>query len=202
MPSSNLYDERALFVLVAEGDEAAFRRLFESYTPKLNAFFLKMTKDAGPARDLVQEVFLNIWLYRASLASVDNPSAYIYRIASNIAIAHFRKEDVQRKVLAGLSYDKPNQQNFDESLQITQLKEVQGLINEAVKKLPPQQQQVFRLSREDGLSRGEIALKLGLAEKTVRNHLTLSLRAIQQFLADHHAMYIPVFLLLSFIGHD
>lgn len=194
------HNEKELLKLVAEGNELAFRQLFEMYTPRLKAFFLKMTKEISLARELVQETFLNIWLYRDSLASVDKPSTYIYRIASNAAIAHFRKEDLQRKLIAALPDEEPADES--DSHDMLRLKEVQQKINTAITQLPPQQQQVFRLSREQGLSRIEIAKKLGLAEKTVRNHLTLSLKAIQQFLQDNHSLYIPLFLLMSILVKD
>lgn len=147
-----------------------------------------MTKETSLARELVQETFLNIWFYRDSLAGVEKPSTYIYRIASNVAITHFRKEDLQRKLVASVSGAKLVDETY--TFDMLQLKEVQQTISLAVKQLPPQQQQVFLLSLEQGLSRSEIAKKLGLAEKTVRNHLTLSLKSIQQFLRDNHALYI------------
>jgi RNA polymerase sigma-70 factor (family 1) len=197
LPTNAPHNEKELLRLVAEGDELAFRQLFENYTPKLKAFFLKMTKETSLARELVQETFLNIWLYRDSLAAVEKPSTYIYRIASNVAIAHFRKEDLQRKLVAAM----PDTEPVDErdSHGMLRLKEVQEIIDTAVKQLPPQQQQVFRLSREQGLSRTEIANKLGLAEKTVRNHLSLSLKSIQQFLRENHLLYIPLFFLMSIL---
>lgn len=194
---SNITNNKELLRLVTQGDEAAFRQLFESYAPRLKAFFLKLTKETSLARELVQETFLNIWLYRARLVDVESPSTYIYKIASNVAISHFRKEDLQRKLVASLSVS--GQVNESNTFDLLQLKDVQQMINLAVKQLPPQQQQVFLLSREQGLSRNEIAKKMGLAEKTVRNHLTLSLRAIQAFLRDHHVLYMVLCLSVSIL---
>lgn len=191
------HNEKELFRLISEGDELAFRQLFEAYTPKLKAFFLKMTKEVSLARELVQETFLNIWRYRSSLAEVEKPSTYIYSIASNAAIAHFRKEDLQRKLVAAAVGSGSNDQ--PDTFDILRLKEVQEAVTLAARQLPPQQQEVFQLSREQGLSRSEIAAKLGLAEKTVRNHLTLALKSVQQFLRDNHALYMPMFLLMSIL---
>ena len=190
--------DKALFLAVSNGDETAFRELFESYTPRLKAFFIKLTRNDQLARELVQEVFLNIWLYRSSLAEVEKPSSYIYRIASNTALAHFRKEDIQRQLVSALAG--ANQAAEPATLETLQVKELKEKLQVAIARLPLQQQQVFRLSREEGLSRSQIAARLGLAEKTVRNHLTLSLRSIQQFLADNEGLYIPLFLLQTIIA--
>ncbi len=193
MNNTQLYSEELLLQQVAEGDEAAFRRLFELYTPRLHSFFLKMTKDVSLAKELVQETFLNVWLYRSSLQEVSRPSSYLYRIATNVAVRHLRKEDVQRQIIAGLSIKSQEQEMPLHHM--LQVKELQQKITEAVNRLPPQQRQVFYLSREQGLTRSEIAQRMGLSEKTVRNHLTLSLRAIQEFLNSNYQVYIPLFLL-------
>lgn len=145
-----------------------------------------MTKETSLARELVQETFLNIWLYRKKLTDVENPSAYIYRIASNVAIAHFRKEDLQRKLSATISGVEAA--NETDTYDLLKLKEMKQMIDLAVKQLPVQQQLVFLFSREQGLSRSEIAQKMNIAEKTVRNHLTLSLKAIQKFLRENHLL--------------
>lgn len=145
-----------------------------------------MTKETSLARELVQETFLRIWLYRKALIDVEKPSTYIYRIASNVAIAHFRKEDLQRKIAASIS--SAELENKTETFDLLKLKEMKQMIDLAVKQLPVQQQQVFLLSREQGFSRSEIAKKMNIAEKTVRNHLTLSLKAIQKFLRENHLL--------------
>lgn len=185
MPSNTSYHKQ-LLEQIAQGDEVAFRQLFENYTPRLKAFFLQMTKETSLARELVQETFLRIWLYRKALIDVEKPSTYIYRIASNVAIAHFRKEDLQRKIAASIS--SAELENKTETFDLLKLKEMKQMIDLAVKQLPVQQQQVFLLSREQGFSRSEIAKKMNIAEKTVRNHLTLSLKAIQKFLRENHLL--------------
>lgn len=185
MPSNTSYHKQ-LLEQIAQGDEVAFRQLFENYTPRLKAFFLQMTKETSLARELVQETFLRIWVYRKALIDVEKPSTYIYRIASNVAIAHFRKEDLQRKIAASISVAEPG--NETETFDLLKLKEMKQMIDLAVKQLPVQQQQVFLLSREQGFSRSEIAKKMNIAEKTVRNHLTLSLKAIQKFLRENHLL--------------
>lgn len=199
LADSILHNEHELFRCIAEGDEPAFRQLFETYAGQLRAFFIRITKHEEAAREMVQEVFLNLWVYRSALRNVQQPNAYIYRIASNITAAHFRKLDMDRKLLAELAGMTEQESNNDARDHI-RLKEMKRNIEQAVSKLPIQQQQVFRMSREQGLSRKEIAASLGIAEKTVRNHLTLSLKSVQRYLDRHHNLLIPVFLLVEITG--
>lgn len=195
MTASGFYINPDLFVRIANGDEAAFRQVFELMAPQLKAYFIKLAKNEETSRELVQETFLNLWVYRNRLADVDQPRAYIYRIASNVSVAYFRKMGIERNLLASLANtDLPAP---DETYSHLDLKDIRQAVEEAVSRLPPQQQQVFRLSREQGLSRAEIAAQLGLAEKTVRNHLTLSLKAVQEYLKNHQGVYLPGVLLIA-----
>lgn len=179
-----------IFVRIAQSDEQAFRELFETFTPRLKAFFKKWTDNAAVVPELVQETFLNIWVYRNNLANVENPSAYVYKIATNVSVAWFRKADLekqlQKEITAQHSEIEPD--HFS-------IKELKQQIKSAVDQLPFQQQAVFRLSREEGLSRSEIAIKLNLAEKTVRNHLTLALSSIARHLKLNHHITLPLFFL-------
>ena len=63
---------------VAEGDPGAFREIFDSFSPKVHAFALKLTHSQTTAEEIVQEVFLKIWLNRRSLGEVDYFPAYLH----------------------------------------------------------------------------------------------------------------------------
>ncbi|MFT3827445.1 MAG: RNA polymerase sigma-70 factor [Chitinophagaceae bacterium] len=186
-----------MFVLIANGDETAFRIVFDRYTPKLKAFFLKLSKDPVVAKELVQETFLSLWLYRSSLSQIEHASAYIYKIAANKALHYYRQTDLDRKILAELAIQ--SGKSIDDTSHNVQLKDLRRMVAQAVDQLPAQQQQVFRYSRENGLSAREVAEKMGLSEKTVRNHLTLALKSIQQFLQSTHSMHLPAFLLATLV---
>src|SRR5690242_7953989 len=91
MSVHKLYDEKLLFQQIAEGDETAFRSIFDLYKIRLYHFIFKMTKSATTAEELVQEVFMKLWVSRNSLSAVESPSAYIFVIARNRTVDHLRK---------------------------------------------------------------------------------------------------------------
>lgn len=76
-------------------------------------------------------------------------------------------------------------------------RESERLINEAIAKLPQQRQLVFRLSKQDGLTRDQVAEKLQISPHTVRNHMAESIKFIRAYLK--HAAIISV-LILCFAG--
>lgn len=191
-----LHSDKELFAEIAKGDDIAFKTLFYRFGPKIRPFILNIVKQEDIARELVQEVFLRIWMKRETLTQVEQPASWIYRIASNLALTHFRRQNIESKVLQSIQQavdDHQSPHDFN-------LKELQSLINKAVSQLPAQRQKIFKMSREEGLSRKEIAAALNISENTVRNQLTISLQTIQKFIEDTSGYYIPVILLLSVLG--
>ena len=61
------------------------------------------------------------------------------------------------------------------------------IIRQTVSNLPPQKQQIYRLSRENGLSNEVIAQRLGISKRTVENHLSAILAILRK------VIYIAVF---------
>lgn len=82
----------SLSVRLSEGDESAFREFFHLYSHHIYNVAFIMTKSTGLAEDMVQEVFLKIWLSRASLASVENLKAYLYTSARHYILNELRKK--------------------------------------------------------------------------------------------------------------
>ena len=181
MPDKNSHTERELLHLAAFGNEAAFIEIFNSYKDKLYSFLLRITKSEEQSLDFVQDVFMKLWINRAHLFSIDNFSAYIFRAAQNRALNSFKRSMTEccmlKKNAAALMVD-------DSILANLEYKLLQKKLNEVVKKLPPQQSLVYRLSREQGLKHEEIAQQLNLSTSTVKNHMVQALKTIKAFLRN------------------
>jgi RNA polymerase sigma-70 factor (ECF subfamily) len=63
-------DLNALVKRVSHGDPIAFREIFERYSPKVYAFSLKLTHSGSLAEEIVQEVFMKVWLHKESLTTI------------------------------------------------------------------------------------------------------------------------------------
>lgn len=180
MSNHTLQEEAELVKRLSSGDEGAFRVLFEWYTPKLLAFVGGMTKSHIQAEELVQDSFLKIWTNRESLALVDDFGGYLFIIARNKIMDHFRRIATETKVKDTVWRNISESQNSTE--QLIDASESRRLVTAAIEQLSTQKQTIFHLSRYEGLSHEEIAEKLGLSKSTVKNHLVETLRHIKGFL--------------------
>jgi RNA polymerase sigma-70 factor (ECF subfamily) len=172
--------EHDLFRQVSEGNRNAFRVLFDLYNGRLTAFIYKLTKSENTTAELVQDIFVNLWLRRSDLADVANVQAYLFAMASNRTIDHLRKVSAESRMLANIwariaKFQESAEEEYD-------AKECNELINQAMVQLSPQKQAIFRLSRYEGLNHEQIATHLRLSKSTVKNHIVDTLRHIKTYI--------------------
>jgi RNA polymerase sigma-70 factor (family 1) len=177
MPAKNLHDELDLLKRIAEGDENAFKQIFEIYNKKIFGAALKMTRSVDVAEEIVQEIFVTLWIKRSCLAFAQNPSSYLFSIAYNCIFAHFRKMACERT--ARQYAVQGNFESRDSSEEWFNLKETSETLEKIISHLPPRQQTIFRLSKQEDLSRNEIAKRLNISPNTVRNHLQEAVKFIR-----------------------
>lgn len=192
MSSGELYDEKELFLRIAGGDEQAFTDLFRLYAPKLLPFLTKLTRNEHLAKEMFQETFLRLWVNRSDLAKVNHPAAWIYRIASNLSITYLRTQSNRARLLQKMEIVEAGELINEE----IDSKELQLIIRRAVNLLPEKRQEVYRLSREEGLLHNEIAKKLNISVNTVKNQIGLSLRFIQEFINKETGLSIVTLVAL------
>jgi RNA polymerase sigma-70 factor (family 1) len=188
-----LLSVRDLLEKVAEGNEMAFRTLFEHYSGNIYGSALTFTKSPIAAQEMVQEVFLKIWVKRETLLTVESFEDYIFIVARNIIFNYIRKQKRAATFKQHLQRYFEEIRDSPEDLLIR--KQNEALLHEAIGQLPPQQRKIYTLRRIQGLSVENIANSLGLSKNTIRNHINAALHAIQTYLTDHSDMLIWVFLL-------
>lgn len=178
MEDKSIIDEKDLFQRISLGDEAAFRTLFHHYNSRLRRFLTRLIHTPQEEEEVLQEVFLKIWMYRAKLAEVEYPRAYILRIVSNEATNYLQKLAKQNR-LALKVRNLPDTGSWGSDQELA-AKETAGLIAQAVQQLTPACRQVYLLSREENLSIPEIADRLKVSESTVKNQLVRALKDLRQ----------------------
>ena len=164
---------------IAAGDQTAFGELFRTYHQRLGAYIYRLTESLPAAQEIVQDVFLKIWLKRASLPEIQSFEAYLFTAARNHVFNYLKKiarERNQEELLqAGL-------ESADTVVSTEEPGIYYELLDEAVEHLPRQQKQVYLLHRREGLSHAEIAVRMQLSVETVKKHMSLALRAIRDHL--------------------
>ena len=155
---------------------------------------LKVVKSGSAAEDIVQETFLRVWLNRDKLAEIEQPRAWILRIAYFRAFTYLRDQSIHEKAVSGLPADELATQDTEARLS---LRNMEQAIKKAVQQLPGQQQKVYRLSRESGYKNAEIARMMALSEQSVKNTLVRALKFIRSQLEKAgYSLFVIFWLML------
>ncbi|HRQ51004.1 MAG TPA: sigma-70 family RNA polymerase sigma factor, partial [Agriterribacter sp.] len=96
MEQTCLNNEKELLLRVAEGDEVAFRALYNHYRKKIYTLGLLLSKSDIQAQELVQDVFLKIWEKREQLREIAYFNAWLRTIARNTAINYLRARAMEK----------------------------------------------------------------------------------------------------------
>ncbi|MFD2874158.1 RNA polymerase sigma factor [Mucilaginibacter ximonensis] len=176
----NLTDQELLTQLTAECSRAAFDVLYNRYWKQVLNQAFKRLGDAEAAQDVAQEVFFQLWKKGTSEnLIIGNLGGYLFVSVRNGVLRHFEKASRYESLSDVVSEMEQLHAGADGNLLYQEfLNSFSALINS----LPPQQQIIFRLRFDDGLSTQEIAEQLDLSVKTVRNHLGRALATCREAL--------------------
>lgn len=151
--------------------------MHDLYWNDVYSLALAFTKSPQAAEDLVQEVFIKLWMKRDALGHVENFQAFFRIMVRNQVISALRKNKKQEKDLqAFIKTTNP----IEPHLITPEVNEATRLVSKIILQLPTRQQQIFRMSREQGLNHDDIASQLNVSKKTVSNTITIVLALIRK----------------------
>jgi len=179
-------------IRLKNSDQAAFRELYDIYGKRLYNFTYRFLKSKEQSEEMVQESFLNLWINREKLKEEYPIGPYLFTIGRRLTLNSMKKTAASKEGLERLWASITELHNEAEEQVI--LNSLQEFAASALNNLPPQQQLVFRLSREEGLSYEQIAERLQISRNTVKNHLVAALKNLKGQFAQADVGY---FVLLS-----
>lgn len=171
--------------VAAEGDRAAFARLFHHFAPRVKGFMRRSGMDEALAEELAQETLLRLWRKAEKFdPRAGSASAWIFTIARNLRIDAMRR--ARGSASAGASniddeYLLDHAPLPDENAQVQQTGE---RVRRAMAQLPPDQRQVIELSYYHEEAHGRIAEMLGIPLGTVKSRLRLAAARLRSQLED------------------
>lgn len=183
------------------GDELAFEKVFKANHSQIVGFCNQFISDLDKAKSLTQEVFLNLWLNRGKIETLNGIKAFLYTFAKSSCLNYIR----HRKVIS--KYEDKHLQKKEEELNREVLEsfdfnslefsELEELIQQAINDLPEKCRQVFIMSRLDGKKNKEISEELDISVKAVEANMTRALKTLKSKLSE----YLPVILVQLIMHH-
>jgi RNA polymerase sigma-70 factor (ECF subfamily) len=162
-----------------DGEHPAFEAVFLACFDRVKRFIAGLVRSEDDAEDLAQDIFAKLWEKRASLDTKRSFDSLLYAMARNAAFNYLK----HKLVHAAYANEYIRQEETDTPEELTFAKEIELLVEMTLCRMPEKRSEIYRLSRNKGLSNDEIALQLNISKKTVENNLSLALAEIRKIIS-------------------
>jgi len=169
MADKNYQNDAACWKQLREGNTSALEYLYDTYIDRLFHAALKMTDNRELAKDALQEIFIEIWHYRASIGNVNHSYSYLLKVLKSIILKKVKRKGFTNELY--INEQAPDEtQNIEELIMSSErLTEQKSRLNMALAQLTARQKQVVRLRFFEGLTYEQIAVKLSMNYQSVNN---------------------------------
>lgn len=180
--------------LLRKGDEAAFTHIYNLYWNKLYYIAHRLLKDSDAAEEIVQEVFLTLWKKRESL-SIESVNPYLAAMTRYAVYRYLAKQKVfkiKEDQVAQLNASAISEIDVDHKILLE-------IITELSNKLPEKCRLVFQYNKLQDQSLADVAVQLGISQKTAEAHLTKALRVIRSGMSGAAGDYLQIIIILAML---
>ena len=178
----NKYLDNSKFIEALKlGDSKAYTALVDIYHHKLCIYAYSLTNDHNAAEDIVQNVFIRTWKKRGQLKCDFEIRSFLYKSVHNEFIDEYRKKKLvvplEKKYIDALTNMVENEDEYALDQKI-------NLIKREIQNLPPKCQEIFILSKQEGLTNLEISEYMQVSIKSVEAHITKAFTILRKSIGD------------------
>jgi RNA polymerase sigma factor (sigma-70 family) len=188
---ANTFTDKELLERLAVGEETVFSYLFERYRDPIYSTALHLSGSASMAEEIVQDVFLDLWLKRQNAATITYLPAYLNRMAANKLYDALKQRQRQR----GIEQTTDAEADLHTPAILLENKDYDAILTRAITRLPEKQRLAYQLIKQQGLTRKEAATELGVSPETIKYNLEQSLRSIRAYCLSQ--VHIPIAILVA-----
>jgi RNA polymerase sigma-70 factor (ECF subfamily) len=179
----NIDDDKILLSALREGNERAFDMIFRKYSKSIYHFVCWTCQSKEDAEDLTQEIFVKLW-ENAKIVAIVSLKAYLFTIARGMVVDWTRRK-VNRLVFETLVEEKlamqPTESDTEEKILFEQLL---LSVQQMAQTMPAKRLEVYKLRWLEGLTRKEIAQRMGIGISTVDIHIRKTLEYLRSTLSQ------------------
>mgnify|MGYP001031053467 CR=1 FL=1 len=180
--------DKYLIESIKQGDQKAFRFLFDNHYASLSRYAMNMVHSAETAEDIVMDVFTKLWETGAGLDITSSLQGYLYRSVRNACLNYLTRTHKRFTELSAETIEKLDKAvnplemySIPESLSMSELSQA---IERCMEKLLEECRKIFLMSRVDEISHKEIASRLGISENTVKVQIYRALKKFRVLLME------------------
>jgi RNA polymerase sigma-70 factor (family 1) len=177
MDRYNELTDMELASFLKEGDHAAYVEIYNRYHAALYIHAFKRLQVREDCRDIVQELFTNLWLKREELTLTGHLSGYLYTSVRNRIFDFLAKNRLKTSYIESIQKFADNRNMSTDHL--ARQNQLKTIIEKEIQVLPPRTREIFELSRKGYFTHKQIAERLDISEQTVKTTVNNALRILR-----------------------
>lgn len=174
----NINKDYFLLEKLKKGDSKAYSFLMDSYYKRLCGYANSLTNDIAKSEDIVQNIFVKIWVNRKKISSDIQIKNYLYKSVYNEFIDQYRKNKplvyLEKKHIKAVNQIVNEKDGLLDNLILK--------LDSEIEKLPKKCKNIFLLNKKDGLTHTEIADYMNISVKTVEGHMSRAFKILNDSL--------------------
>ena len=179
--------DEELMLAYRDGAGGAFDELYRRHRAPLYRYLLRQCRDAAVAEELFQDVWMNVIRARESYAVTARFTTWLYRLAHNRLIDHYRRRVPAALVSfdddEGAAPELPAARDAEPHVAHEAREQAKRLLA-LVEALPAAQREAFVLQQESGMSIEEIAEATGVARETAKSRLRYAMAKLREGMSE------------------
>ena len=186
-------EEKEWLQSLKAGKESALQNIFKHYYKYLVVTGYNITGDNEKAKDLVQDVFFELWKKRDRIDIQSSLKSYLRRAVVNRSLNYIKSQ--KRFDFGEENFDKQTPDKAVSAQKKLEAEDLKVAINNAIDSLPTKCKAIFILSRFEKLSHKEIAAKLDISTKTIENQITKALKIVRATVTRYEELSILLLII-------
>ena len=183
-----------LVVRLIEDDVSAFDALYWKYHQAVYRNIFKFVKEPIATEDILQEVFARLWEKRKDINAGQSVAGWLFVISFNLSVDYVRKklrEHTFHKELYNLNIEGSSWEDNPAAYE-----EQYRLLEDAISQLSPKKQKIVTLCKLEGKTYDEVAEELKISRNTVKEHLSIAMTRINEYVQKNKEHKYVLLLLL------
>jgi len=182
-------------------DEKMFEFIFRAYSPRLKGFVRKFIHDDDIGEDIIQDVFVKIWIRRKEIEE-STLQSYLFTLVRNACLDYIKHQKIadshSAEIKCSALQEAPYYADFfSDPYHQTLYNEVQKEIDVLINNLPEQTRKIFSMSRFEGLKNTEIATILNISVRSIEKHNRKALDLLKAHLTSRYLIALAVLDLMK-----
>ena len=187
-------DDRILVEQLRGGCERAFKTLYQKYRGDIYAYSRSLLKSDANAQEIVQDVFMKLWMNSENLNPELSVKSYLFTIARNLCFNWLAKAANAKSLSEQILYK--SQEAKDTTTDSLLDSDYENIRKEAIDLLPPKRRTIFLMSRVEDKSYEDISKELEISLSTVKTQMSKALSTLRTYIKVNTDLTLLIIIFL------